>query len=219
MWRCSAEHWQVSGTVICFMCTHSCCLNSAVTISQTNDFMTIVSLVPYLCATDVIVCQRDGVLPVCWLAHRKWSLTSDKLQRIMNFTAWVITNTWKFDHGLSHVRHEILHWLDVPECVTFKLCSSVYKRLHGMGPPYLSEMCLPILSLPGRRHLRSAVCGQLAVPRYRVTTAGKRVFSFTGPSAWNGFPAYLKDDSLNLDSLKCSLKSFLFDVLTAHSVH
>jgi len=33
-----------------------------------------------------------------------------------------------------------------------------------MGPPYLSEMCLPISSLPGRRHLRSAVRGQLAVP-------------------------------------------------------
>jgi len=86
---------------------------------------------------------------------------------------------------VSHVRHEILHWLDVPERVTFKLCLSVYKCLHEMGPPYLSEMFLPISSLPGRRHLRSAVRGQVAVPRYRLTTAGRRAFFFAGPSAWN----------------------------------
>ena len=64
-------------------------------------------------------------------------VVTDKLQSVMNSTARVITNTRKFDHGLSHVRHEILHWLDVPERVTSKLCLSVYKCLHGMGPPYL----------------------------------------------------------------------------------
>jgi len=57
---------------------------------------------------------------------------------------------------LMHVRHDILHWLDVPECVTFKLCMTVYKCLHGMGPIYLSEMCRPISSVAGRRHLCSA---------------------------------------------------------------
>jgi len=137
-------------------------------------------------------------------------VVTDKLQRVMNSAARVITNTWKFDHGLSHVRHEILHWLDVPERVTFKLCLSVYKCLHGMGPPYLSEMCLLITSLPGRRHLRSAVHGQLAVPRYRLTTAGRRAFSFAGPSAWNSLPTYLNDHTLNLDTFKRFLKSFLF---------
>jgi len=135
---------------------------------------------------------------------------ADKLQRVMNSAARVITNKRKFDHSLSHVRHEILHWLDVPERVTFKPCLSVYKCLHGIGPPYLSEMCLPISSLPGRRHLRSAVRGQLAVPRYRLTTAGRRAFSFAGPSAWNSLPTYLNDHTLNLDNFKRFLKSFLF---------
>jgi len=132
----------------------------------------------------------------------------------MNSAVRVITNTRKFDHGLSHVRHEILHWLDVPERVrvTFKLCLSVCKCLYGMGPPYLSEMCLPISSLPGRRHLRSAVRGQLAVPRYRLTTAGRRAFSFADPSALNSLPTYLNDHTLNLDSFKRFLKSFLFQM-------
>jgi len=138
-------------------------------------------------------------------------VVTDKLQRVMNSAARVVTNTRKFDHGLSHVRHEILHWLDVPERVTFKLCLSVYKCLHGMGPPYLSEMCLPILSLPGRRHLRSAIRGQLAIPRYRLTTAGRRAFSFAGPSAWNSLLTYLNDNTHSIWTLSnVSLNHFCF---------
>ena len=88
---------------------------------------------------------------ICWL-------------RVTNSAARIVSNTRKSDHGLTHVRHDILHWLDVPERVTFKLCMTVYKCLHGMGPIYLSEMCQPSSSEAGRRHLRSANSGQLVVP-------------------------------------------------------
>jgi len=81
--------------------------------------------------------------------------------------------------------------LDVPERVTFKLCMTVYKCLHGMGPIYLSEMCRPSSSEAGCHHLRSANRGQLVVPRYRLTTAGRRAFSCAGPSACNSLPEYL----------------------------
>jgi len=50
----------------------------------------------------------------------------------------------------------------------------------------------------------------LVVPRYRLTTAGRRAFSCVGPSAWNSLPAYLKDEMLTLDFFKHSLKCFLF---------
>jgi len=65
----------------------------------------------------------------------------DKLQSEMNSAALIITSTLKFDRSLLHVRHCIVHWLDVPERVTFWLCLYFYKCLHGMGSPYLSEMC------------------------------------------------------------------------------
>jgi len=130
----------------------------------------------------------------------------------------MVSNTRKFDHGLTHVRYDILHWLDVPELdvpervttVTFKLCMTIYKCLHGMGPIYLSEMCRPSSSEAGHRHLRSANRGQLVVPRYRLTTAGRRAFFCAGPSAWNSLPEYLTVDTLTLDSFKRSLKYFLF---------
>jgi len=81
---------------------------------------------------------------------------TDNLQQGMNSTACIVSNKRKFDHGLMHVRHDILHWLDEPERVTFKLCMTVYKCLHGMGPIYLSEMCRLSSSEAGHCHLRSA---------------------------------------------------------------
>ena len=34
---------------------------------------------------------------------------------------------------LSHILHHNLHWLDVPQRVIFKLCMTVYKRLHRLS--------------------------------------------------------------------------------------
>ena len=73
----------------------------------------------------------------------------------------------------------------------------------------LSEMCRPSSPLAGRRHLRSANRGQLVVPRYRLTTAGRRACC-AGPSAWKSLPEYLTVDTLTLDYFKRSLKCFLF---------
>ena len=35
---------------------------------------------------------------------------TDKLQRVMNSVARIISNTRKFDHSLTHVQHDILHF-------------------------------------------------------------------------------------------------------------
>jgi len=46
---------------------------------------------------------------------------TDKLQRVLNAAARVVRDTRKFDRGLSTLLHDELHWLDVPERITFKL--------------------------------------------------------------------------------------------------
>jgi len=46
---------------------------------------------------------------------------TDKLQRVLSVAARVVSDTRKFDRGLSTLLHDELHWLDVPERVTFKL--------------------------------------------------------------------------------------------------
>jgi len=42
---------------------------------------------------------------------------TNKLQRVLNAAAWIVTGTRKYDRGLSHLLHTELHWLDVPERV------------------------------------------------------------------------------------------------------
>jgi len=48
----------------------------------------------------------------------------DKLQRVLNAAARVISGTRKFDRRLGQILHDQLHWLDVPDRVLFKLSVS-----------------------------------------------------------------------------------------------
>jgi len=44
-------------------------------------------------------------------------VTINKLQRVLNAAARVVSGTRKFDRGLSRLLHTDLHWLDVSERV------------------------------------------------------------------------------------------------------
>ena len=46
---------------------------------------------------------------------------TDKLQQVMNAAAQVVSGTKKYEHGLTHLLHFELHWLDVADRVTYKL--------------------------------------------------------------------------------------------------
>jgi len=109
---------------------------------------------------------------------------TDKLQRVLNAAAHAITGTRKFYRGL-------VHWLDVPDRVLFKLAVTVHQCLNGRAPSYLSEHCIPVSSADTRRHLRSANRRLLAVPRFRFNTYGRRAFSVAGleltPEFYPGF--------------------------------
>jgi len=39
---------------------------------------------------------------------------TDKLQRLLNAAARLVSDTKKFDQGLTQLMHVKLHWLDVP---------------------------------------------------------------------------------------------------------
>ena len=133
---------------------------------------------------------------------------TDKLQRVMNAAARIISNTRKLDHGLVHVRHDILRWLDVSDGITFRLCVQVFQCLCGMAPSYLSELCR--LESEGRRQLRSSGLSQLAISCYNLATVSRRAFGYAGPKAWNSLPDYLRCSELSLETFKRHLKTFLF---------
>ena len=64
-----------------------------------------------------------------------------------------------------------------------KLCVTVYKCLHGLAPQYLSELCVPVTDVAGRRQLRSASRELLYFPRYNMSNYGRRAFFYAGPHA------------------------------------
>jgi len=61
---------------------------------------------------------------------------TDRLQRLLNAAARVISNTGKFDRGLTHLLYSELHWLDVPQRILHKIGVTVHRCLQGTPVPH-----------------------------------------------------------------------------------
>jgi len=106
---------------------------------------------------------------------------TDKLQHVLNAAARLISDTWKYDQGLARLIHQDLHWLDIPERVSYKHCLLTHRCLLGKAPVYLSDYCTPVFQVAARQHLRSAARHRLVVPLHRLSTYGRRAFAVAGP--------------------------------------
>ena len=80
---------------------------------------------------------------------------TDRLQRVLNAAARVVSDTRKFDCGLSRLMHTELHWLDVPERAPYiKIGVLMYRWQHNQAPRYLTDHCTPISDTVFRQRLR-----------------------------------------------------------------
>jgi len=86
----------------------------------------------------------------------------------------------------------------------------MYRCQHNQAPRYLTDHCTPISDTVFRQRLRSASSHQVSVPRYRLSTYGRRAFSVAGPTVWNSLPEVMRDPECSVDSYRQSLKTFLF---------
>ena len=100
---------------------------------------------------------------------------------------------------------------------SFKTGTIVYAslrlRLRCLGrqaPSYLADYCVPVSTVPGRQHLRSASRRQLIVPRVRRSIFGARAFAIAGPTVWNSLPDSLRDPAVGPDQFRRDLKTHLF---------
>ena len=140
---------------------------------------------------------------------------TDKLQRVLNAAARLVSGTRKFDRGLSRLLHVDLHWLDVPERVQYKLSVTVHRCQQHKAPQYLIDCVTPASDIASRQRLcsaslRSASRHQLLVLRYQLSSLGHRSFAVTGPTTWNSLSADLRDPTCSDESFRRSLKTFLF---------
>ena len=62
----------------------------------------------------------------------------ERLQRIMNYAARLITRSRKSEHITPVLRE--LHWLPVKYRLRFKVNTFTYKVLNGLAPAYMSDI-------------------------------------------------------------------------------
>lgn len=135
------------------------------------------------------------------------SSSINKLQVLQNSAARLYGGLRRSDHVKPVLKH--LHWLRIPQRIDYKLCTLVYQAVHGTGPLYLQEMCIPIATDKALSSHRSAGRGDLRIPRTKTTTYGSRPFSVSGPTAWNSLPSHIRS-APSIDTFKKQLKTFLF---------
>ena len=115
----------------------------------------------------------------------------NKLQRIQNMAARLISLTKKRDH-ITPILRDKLHWLPVDHWIIFKIILLTYKVLHGIAPQYLSELLH--LYVPSRA-LRAGTVrprNNLQIVRSRIKTYGDRTFAVAAPILWNALPEYIR---------------------------
>ena len=116
-------------------------------------------------------------LPACLL---------DRLQSVLHAAARLIYASRKYDHVTPLLRD--LHWLRVPERITFRLAVLAYRCQHDLAPPYLADDLHRVADVDSRRRLRSASTAALVVPATAHSTIGDRAFPVAAAQAWNSLP-------------------------------
>ena len=111
----------------------------------------------------------------------------NKIQRVINTLARVVTGTGIHDHITPVL--EKLNWLPVQSNITFKVALITYKTLLSKKTDYLSEL-LSFQAAP--RTLRSSSSYRLHVDVPKTVFSG-RAYRFAAPQIWNSLPNYLTD--------------------------
>jgi len=102
-----------------------------------------------------------------------------------------------------------LHWLHVPERISFKLAVMTYRSIHGTSPSYLQSCFTRVSDMTSRRRLRSLTSHRLDVQPVRLSTVGRRAFPVSGATVWNDQPLHVAS-APSLAVFRQPLKTFLF---------
>ena len=92
---------------------------------------------------------------------------TDRLQRMLNAAARVVSNTGKFGRGLTHLLHSELHWLDVPQRILHKLGVAVHR-----APQYLMNCCHPTSDVVSDFDLPAATISSYTISSQHARPSG-----------------------------------------------
>jgi len=126
------------------------------------------------------------------LLYRIYDYNINRIQRIQNSAARIVTNTRKYDHIAPILQK--LHWLPARQHIHFKILLITYKSINDMASEYLCEL---VSIGKSSRKLRSSSQMLLQVPVSRLKSYGNCAFSVAATTLWNRLPA----DNRNMSSL------------------
>ena len=127
----------------------------------------------------------------------------NKLQKIQNSAARILTNTSKYSHITPVLRS--LHWLPVKSRIEFKILVFTYKCLNSNTSSSINTL---ITQYQPARPLRSSNKNMLVEPKIEKVP-GSRSFHFASPHLWNKLPEDMKQCK-TLSIFKKRLKTHLF---------
>ena len=174
------------------MRTHVCRTVSSC-FAALRQLRSIRRLVPVSVFTSLVV-----ALVLCRLDYGNGTLVGlpayliRRLQSVQNAAARLVFRLRRSDHVTDALVS--LHWLRVPERITYKLAVMTFKALRGMAPHYLSQF-VRVADVPSRIRLRSAATDHLIVPAVKLSTVGSRSFRVAGARVWNNLPADITSSS------------------------
>jgi len=138
-----------------------------------------------------------------------------RLQSVQNAAARLIFGIRRSEHITDALI--TIHWLRVPERISFKLAVLAYRAIHGTEPTYLQSCFTRLADMTSRQRLRSWASQRLAVTPVRLTTVGKRAFPVSAANVWNSLPPHVTS-APSLAIFKQSLKTFLcYKIIPEHS--
>jgi len=132
-----------------------------------------------------------------------------RLQSVLHAAARIVFSARKFDHMTPLLQE--LHWLRVPERITLKLASLVFRCLNGTAPVYLADSITRSADVDTRRslRLRSSSSTAVVVPVTCRSTIGDRAFPVAAARAWNSLPSFVTS-ATSLSTFRRHLKTYLF---------
>ena len=99
----------------------------------------------------------------------------DRLQRVQNSAARVVYRVRQRDHITPTLR--TLHWLPIRMRISFKICTYMFKAIHGLGPEYIN--CVVERYMPVRVTSCNGILLKVTVPR---KTIGQSNFRSSRPT-------------------------------------
>ena len=128
----------------------------------------------------------------------------DKIQRVQNAAARVVSLTRKHEHITPVLMS--LHWLPIAQRMDYKILMFTYKALHGLAPQYLTDL-LQVSN--NQRTLRSNSKFLLVIPKRVSVKYGDSSFAYAAASLWNSLPEECRM-AQTLQLFKSKLKTHLF---------